>query len=99
MKKLKTITRGDNMSFGITIEKYTYASDILYCCCHPAFFEFFKEKEGNIETCKRYFYSGDVIRELIQYLHDQHDDFLEERISWIEEELNDPNNKYMVHFG
>lgn len=87
------------MSFGITIEKYTYASDVLYYCCHPAFFEFFKEKEGSIEACKRYFYSGDVIRELIQYLHDQHDDFLEEKIRWIEEELNDPNDKYMVHFG
>lgn len=93
-----SILKGDNMSFGITIEQYTYAGDVLNYCCHPAFFEFFKEKEGSIETCKRYFYSGDVIRELIQYLHDQHDDFLEERISWIEEELNDPNDKYIVYF-
>ena len=40
------------MSFGITIEQYTYAAEVIYYCQWKEFYDFFVEKENGIETGK-----------------------------------------------
>lgn len=88
------------MSFGITIEKYTYANTIIDYCQWPEFFEFFKAKEGRIEYCKRYFYTPDVLQELVDFLNTQDNEYLEDWIGYIEDELSyKPDVKYIVYFG
>lgn len=88
------------MSFGITIEQYTYASEVIYYCQWPEFYEFFKNKEGSIEAGRRYFYTPDVLQELVDFLREQDNEYLEDWIGYIEDELSyKPDVKYIVHFG
>lgn len=87
------------MSFGITIEQYNYNSEVIYYCQFPEFYEFFKQKEGKIETCKRYFYDKKVLKELVKYLKSCKNPQLKEWIEEIHQELEDPDEKYMVWFS
>ena len=55
------------MSYGITIEEGEYAVEIINYSQREEFYEFFSQF-GEIEECKRYFYSSDVMKELIKFL-------------------------------
>lgn len=87
------------MSFGITIEQYTYNSEVIDYCQLPEFYNFFKQKEGEIETCKRYFYDKKVLKELVKYLRSCKNPQLKEWIEYIKGELENPDEKYMVWFS
>ena len=87
------------MSFGITIEQYTYANEVIYYCQWKEFYDFFVEKENGIETGKRYFYKPEVLKELVDYLECSGNPHLEEWIEYLKEELESPDEMYMVWFG
>lgn len=86
------------MSYGITIEKEEYAITIIDYSQRREFYDFFSQF-GEIEDCKRYYYSYDVMKDLIEFLR-QHSEnsLIEFLIECIEEEIEEGEN-YMVYFS
>ncbi len=86
------------MSHGITIEKEEYAITIIDYSQRREFYDFFSQF-GEIEDCKRYYYSYDVMKDLIEFLR-QHSEnsLIEFLIECIEEEIEEGEN-YMVYFS
>ena len=86
------------MSYGITIEKGEYAVEIINYSQREEFYEFFSQF-GEIEECKRYFYSSDVMKELIKFLRQYSEDpLIEFLIKCLEEEIEE-GKTYMVYFS
>lgn len=86
------------MSYGITIEKGEYAIAIIDYSQRKEFMEFFSQF-GEIEDCKKYFYSYEVIKDLIEFLR-QHSEnsLIEFLIECLEEEIEE-GKTYMVYFS
>ena len=84
------------MSFGVTIEQGTYANEMINYCQRVEFYEFFSQF-GEIETKKRYFYTKETIKKLIDFLKMKKDATLHFFIECLEEGLQD--DFYMVYFG
>ena len=86
------------MSYGITIEKGEYAVEIINYSQREEFYEFFSQF-GEIEECKRYFYSSDVMKELIKFLRQYSENpLIEFLIKCLEEEIEE-GKTYMVYFS
>lgn len=86
------------MSYGITIEKGEYAIAIIDYSQRKEFIDFFSQF-GEIEDCKRYFYSYEVMKDLIEFLR-QHSEnsLIEFLIECLEEEIEE-GETYMVYFS
>lgn len=86
------------MSYGITIEEEEYAITIIDYSQRKEFYEFFSQF-GEIEDFKRYYYSYDVMKELIMFLREHsQNSLIEFLIKCLEEELEEGKN-YMIYFS